>query len=143
MAKRRNKIPTVVLGTLGADAHMVGIWILNRALMEAGLKVVFLGAVVPQQEFIDAAIETNADAILVSSLYGMGVLDCEGMRDACTEAGLIDILLYVGGLLIATEENWENTKQRFLNMGFNRVYPPQTLPRTAIEDLKRDLSIVD
>lgn len=141
--KKGKKTPTVVLGTIGADAHMVGVWILRRALTEAGFKVVYLGAVVPQQEFIDAAVETNADAILVSSLYGMGVLDCEGMRERCIEAGLKDILLYVGGLLVATEEDWEKTEKRFEDMGFNRVYPPQTLPSTAIADLKKDLGLSD
>ena len=143
MVKKGKKTPTVVLGTIGADAHMVGVWILRRALTEAGFKVVYLGAVVPQQEFIDAAVETNADAILVSSLYGMGVLDCEGMRERCIEAGLKDILLYVGGLLVATEEDWEKTEKRFEDMGFNRVYPPQTLPSTAIADLKKDLGLSD
>lgn len=143
MAKKRTKTPTVVLGTIGADAHVVGIWILRRALTEAGFKVAYLGAVVPQQEFIDAAVETKADAILVSSVYGMGVLDCEGMREKCIEAGLKDILLYVGGILIATEEDWAKTEKRFQDMGFNRVYPPQTLPSTAIADLKKDLGISD
>jgi len=66
--------------------------------------VAFLGAVVPQQDFINAAIEIDADAILVSSMYGMGLLDCEGFRDKCIEAGLDDIILYVGGTVAAPIE---------------------------------------
>jgi len=58
---------TVVIGTIGADAHMIGGWILKRALSDAGFNVTYLGAVVPQDEFINAAIETNADAILAIS----------------------------------------------------------------------------
>ena len=79
---------SVVIGTIGADAHMIGGWVLEKAFKEAGFTVAFLGAVVPQQEFINAAIEIDADAILVSSMYGMGLLDCEGLRDKCIEAGL-------------------------------------------------------
>ena len=76
--RRAIRAPVVVLGTIGHDAHIVGSSILRIALEEAGFKVVFLGAVVPPQEFIDAARESAADAILVSSLYGMARIDCNG-----------------------------------------------------------------
>ena len=42
--------------------------------------VVNLGVMVAQEEYIAAAIETNADAILVSSMYGHGEIDCQGLR---------------------------------------------------------------
>ena len=60
----------------------------GKTFEDAGFKVAFLGAVVPQGAFVDAAIEVDADAILVSSMYGMGLLDCEGFRQKCIEAGL-------------------------------------------------------
>ena len=132
---------TVVLGTIGADAHVVGIYILRQALIEAGFKVAYLGSVVSQEEFIGAAIETRADSIWVSSLYGMALLDVEGFRDKCTETGLKDILLYIGGMLTSTDENWEWTERQFKAVGFDRVYPPETLPAGPIADLKKDLGI--
>jgi methylaspartate mutase sigma subunit len=61
---------TVVTGVIGEDVHVVGIRILEYALGEAGFKVVALGSQVSQKEFIDAAVETDADAILISSLSG-------------------------------------------------------------------------
>ena len=87
---------TLVLGVIGADVHAVGVSILNRAFLDAGFDVVNLGVMVSQEEFISAAIETGADAIMVSSLYGQGELDCRGLREKCDEAGLKGILLYVG-----------------------------------------------
>lgn len=39
-------------------------------------------------------------AIWVSSLYGMARIDCAGFREKCQEAGLGDILLYIGGILV-------------------------------------------
>jgi methylaspartate mutase sigma subunit len=134
----------VVIGTIGADAHMIGGWILKRALTDAGFSVTYLGAVVPQDEFINAAIETNADAIFVSSLYGMGIIDCEGFRAKCVERGIGKILLYVGGHLVAPLEfskKFDSVRQKFMEMGFNRVYPPNTEPEVAIADLKKDLGI--
>ena len=132
---------TVVLGTIGSDCHVVGATLLAHALREAGLHVVHLGAICTQEEFVDAARETAADAIWVSSLYGMGLLDCEGLKDKLIEAGLEHVLLYVGGLLVATELPWEETEKRFKDMGFNRVYPPGTTPDKPIADLKKDLAI--
>jgi methylaspartate mutase sigma subunit len=139
-----DKPSTVVLGTIGSDAHMIGIWVIRKALEQYGFKVVFLGAVVPQEEFISAAVESNADAILVSSLYGMGVIDCEGMREKCIEAGLDDILLYVGGMLVAPVEQakaWDGVKKKFEDMGFNVVFPPDTLPEEVPQALIRDLKL--
>ena len=72
----------VVLGVIGADCHAVGNKILAHALRAAGFEVVNLGVLVPQQEFVNAAIETDAKAILVASLYGHGEIDCRGLRDA-------------------------------------------------------------
>ena len=142
--RRRHVNKAVVIGTIGADAHMIGGWVLEKAFKEAGFTVAFLGAVVPQQEFINAAIEIDADAILVSSMYGMGVLDCEGLRDKCIEAGLDDIILYVGGTVAAPielEKNWPEIERRFREMGFDRAFPNTCSAAEAVQALKTDLGI--
>ena len=76
----------LVIGVIGADVHAVGISILEHAFTGAGFEVINLGVMVSQEEYISAAIETNADGIMVSSLYGHGELDCRGLRDKCDEA---------------------------------------------------------
>jgi len=134
----------VVIGTIGSDAHMIGGWVLQKAFKDAGFTVAFLGAVVPQQEFINAAIEIDADAILVSSMYGMGLLDCEGLRQKCIEAGLKDIILYVGGTVAAPlelEKNWPEIERRFKDIGFNRAFPNTCTAAEAVQALKADLGI--
>lgn len=142
--KRRHVNKAVVIGTIGADAHMIGGWVLKKAFEEAGFTVAFLGAVVPQQEFINAAIEIDADAILVSSMYGMGILDCEGLRERCIEAGLDDIILYAGGTVAAPielEKNWPEIERRFKVMGFDRVFPNTVTAKEVVETLKADLGL--
>jgi len=131
----------IVIGTIGQDAHVVGATILAHALREAGFNVAHIGAVCSQEEFVNATKETAADSVWVSSLYGMGLLDCQGLRERLTEAGLGHILLYVGGLLVATELPWDKTERRFKEMGFDRVYPPGTRPEVPIADLKKDLGL--
>jgi len=130
---------TLVLGVIGSDCHAVGNKILDYALTQAGYNVVNIGVLSPQEDFINAAVETNADVIVVSSLYGHGEIDCRGMREKCDEAGLKGIKLYVGGNIVVGKQNWEDVYNRFIAMGFDRVYPPGTTVETTVADLRADL----
>ena len=131
----------LVIGVIGADVHAVGISILQHAFEEAGFEVVNLGVMVSQEEYIAAAIETNADAILVSSLYSHGELDCRGLRDKCDESGLKDILLYVGGNIVVGKQPFDEVEKRFKAMGFDRVFGPGTAPETTVAALYEDLKV--
>ena len=131
----------LVIGVIGADVHAVGISILNHAFEAAGYDVTNLGVMVSQEEFIAAAVETDADGIMVSSLYGHGELDCRGLREKCDEAGLKDILLYVGGNIVVGKQPFDDVERRFKKMGFNRVFGPGTAPETTIEALKEDFNL--
>jgi methylaspartate mutase sigma subunit len=132
---------TVVTGVIGADCHIVGNRILQMALEEAGFKVVALGIMVAQEEFVKAAIETKAGAVLVSSLYGQGELDCQGLRQKFEEAGAGGIHLVVGGNVVVGKQEWSQVESRFLRMGFDRVYPPGADLGRVIANLRRDLEV--
>ena len=130
----------LVTGVIGADTHIVGNRILSMALEEAGFEVIALGALTPSEDFVKAAIETAADAIMVSSLYGQGELDCRGFRDICIEAGLEDILIYVGGNLVVGKQDWPDVERRFIEMGFDRAFPPNTRTDDVVEKLNADFA---
>jgi methylaspartate mutase sigma subunit len=132
--------PTLVTGVIGADTHIVGNRILSLALEKAGYKVVALGALTPAQDFVKAAIETDADGIMVSSLYGQGEIDCRGFRDLCVEAGLEDILIYVGGNLVVGKTSWPEVERKFLDMGFDRAFPPGTRVDAVLDALAHDFA---
>ena len=134
-------LPTLILGVIGADVHAVGNKILNYTFTKAGFNVINLGVMVSQNEFVEAAIEAAADVIIVSSLYGHGEIDCKGLREKCDEAGLNDIILYVGGNLVVGKQDFNAVERVFLDMGFNRVYPPGTDPLLTIEHLKEDFKL--
>ena len=136
--ERRSR--TLVTGVIGADTHIVGNRILSMELERAGYKMVALGALTPAEEFVKAAIETAADGIMVSSLYGQGELDCRGFRALCVEAGLENILLYVGGNLVVGKQDWAGVEQRFLQMGFDRAFPPGTRTDDVIQALDKDFA---
>ena len=141
MSARKKMKGTLVTGVIGEDTHSIGIKILELTSKEAGFKVVPLGIQVTQEEFVDAAIETNAHAILVSSLNGHAPIACLGLRDKCIEAGLTHILLYLGGMLLMRDKSWEEIEKMFKDMGFNRIYTPSVLPPQVIKDLETDIGI--
>lgn len=132
---------TLVIGVIGSDCHAVGNKIMDYALTEEGFDVVNIGVLSPQEDFINAAVETSADAIVVSSLYGHGEIDCRGLREKCEEAGLKNVLLYVGGNIVVGKQDWDDVYGRFRNMGFDRIYPPGTPIETTINNLKEDLHV--
>jgi len=133
------RVPTVITGTVGMDAHVIGTKVLSRALRDAGFKVVELGMQVTPEEFISVAQETRADAILMSSLYGLAVLDLKDFNHKRMEAGLGDVLLYIGGNLVIGRYDPREIEPKFKALGFDRVYPPGAEPEIGIEDLKKDL----
>ena len=139
----QKKKKVLVIGVIGADVHAVGNKILYHAFTEAGFDVVNLGVMVSQEEYISAAIESNADAIVISSLYGQGELDCRGMREKCDEAGLKGIPLLVGGNIVIGKQKFEDVEKRFRAMGFDRAFPPNTPPETTIQALKEILHVED
>ena len=131
---------TVILGVIGSDAHVVGITILEQALSAAGFEVVNLGVQTSQADFVSAAKAHDAEAVLVSSLYGHARQDCEGFHDRLDEAG-VDVPTYVGGNLAVGQDDFETTRERFTEMGFDRVFDAETDPEEAIAALRRDLKI--
>ncbi len=131
--------PTIITGTVGNDAHVIGTKILSRAFRNAGFNVIELGCLTPPEEFIEAAKENRAAAILMSSLYGMAELDLRGFKEKCRESGLDDVLLYIGGILGVSRHDFKEDEEKFKKLGFDRVYPPEADLNIAIENLRDDL----
>lgn len=135
MSGQEKRPYTIVLGVIGFDCHSVGNKILDAFFSERRFKVINLGVMVSQDEFISAAIESAADAILVSSLYGHGEIDCDGLRGRCIERGIGDIILWVGGNLVVGKKDFSEVEEKFLSMGYDRVFPPDTDLEKAAQEL--------
>ncbi|WP_290818850.1 methylaspartate mutase subunit S [Halovivax sp.] len=131
---------TVVLGVIGSDAHVVGITILEQALGAAGFDVKNLGVQTSQEDFAEAALEHEAEAVLVSSLYGHAEQDCQGFHDLLA-AKEVDAITYIGGNLAVGQDDFEHTRATFEALGFDRVFDSETDPEEAIAMLRRDLQL--
>ena len=131
---------TAILGVIGSDCHAVGNKIIEHALAREGFNVINIGVMVSQDEFIDAAIETGARAILVSSIYGHGEIVCDGLRGRCIERGLDRILLYVGGNLVIGKREFAEVETLFKGMGYDRVFAPSVDLAAVAQLLKQDIA---
>ena len=102
---------TVVAGTVGEDEHSVGLReildIKHGGIEKYGVKYHYLGTSVPVGKLLDAAIETGAHAILISTIIShndVHKLQMRKLADLCIERGLRDKLILIAGGTQVTRE---------------------------------------
>jgi len=101
----------VVAGTVGEDEHSVGMReildIKHGGIEKYGVKYHYLGTSVPVAKLIDAAIETGAHAILISTIISHNDVHRQQMKklaELCQEKGIRDkVILIAGGTQVTTE----------------------------------------
>ncbi len=115
---------TIVAGTVGEDEHSVGlreiIDIKHGGIEKYGIKCIYLGTSVPITKLIDAAIETNADAILMSTIISHDDIHYKNMKkthDLAVEKGIRDKIIIIAG---GTQVTPESAKKQGMDAGFGR-----------------------
>lgn len=115
---------TVVAATVGEDEHSVGLKeildIKHGGIEGFGIKYHYLGTSCPVEKLVDAAIETNADAILCSTIISHNNIHYENMRrlvNTTIEKGVRDRLILVGG---GTQVINELALEAGMDAGFGR-----------------------
>ncbi len=101
----------VVAGTVGEDEHSVGlreiIDIKHGGIEKYGIDCEYLGTSVPLEKLVDAAIETNADAILASTIISHDEIHYKNMKrlhELCIEKGIRDkVMILCGGTQVTPE----------------------------------------
>ncbi len=114
----------VVAATVGEDEHSVGmreiIDIKHGGIEGFGIKVNYLGTSVTIQKVVDAAVETNAQAILISTIITHGDIhriNMKKLHDLCVERGVRDkVILVAGGTQVTNDIATESG----MDAGFGR-----------------------
>jgi methylmalonyl-CoA mutase cobalamin-binding subunit len=60
----------ILIGTVGSDVHSVANTLLEKALVDSGLKVQNLGVAVPEDEWMEITQSLNPDLVLIGSMNG-------------------------------------------------------------------------
>jgi methylaspartate mutase sigma subunit len=95
----------------------------------------------PISEFVEAAVETAADAVVLSSSNGHAAISCDGIREAFIESGLGEMLLYIGGNLnVGRVASHEDVERQFQILGFDRVFEPNADLTPALELISADIN---
>ncbi|MFA5849824.1 MAG: methylaspartate mutase subunit S [Bacteroidales bacterium] len=140
MESKFSQKPRVVFGVIGDDIHVVANRILAIGLDAAGFMAINLGTHNTAEDFVEAAIESEAHAVLVSSVNGEGETWCPNFRQRFIEKGMEHIILYVGGNLVVGERRKEDVINLFRSYGFDRVFYQQTDFETVFNLLKEDMT---
>lgn len=95
---KREKLGTIIAGTVKGDVHEVGKDIVVMMLSLAGFDVINLGADVSASDFIAAAESNKADAIAMSSLMSTTMAGQRELIDFLKQLGLREkYKVFVGG----------------------------------------------
>jgi D-ornithine 4,5-aminomutase subunit beta len=114
----------IVAGTVGEDEHSVGlreiIDIKHGGIEKFGFECIYLGTSVALSKLVDAAIETSADAILISTIISHDDVHYKNMKkihDICVEKGVRERLILVAG---GTQVTPDIARKFGMDEGFGR-----------------------
>lgn len=92
------KLGTIVIGVVNGDVHDIGKNLVKIMFEAAGFRVYDLGKNVTAEEFVNAAVEYDADIIAMSALMSVVLSEMKAVREEVDRRGLSDrIKLMVGG----------------------------------------------
>jgi glutamate mutase subunit S (EC 5.4.99.1) len=112
----------VVTGVVGNDIHVVANRLIDLSLQARGFEVFNLGVNTYLEEFFDAAVETGAQVLLISSLNG----EAEGwgreVKRLKAKYNTLDgLIMMIGGNLTVGTGNTEDIVPKYKNYGFDLV----------------------
>jgi len=115
MADRKIK---VIIAKPGLDGHDRGAKVVARALVEAGMEVVYLGLQQTPDSIVRAAVEEDADVIGLSILSGAHMTNFRKVHELMQSSGLGDRLLTGGGIIPTKDQ------EKLKEIGVGKVFGP-------------------
>ncbi len=89
----------VLVAKPGLDGHDRGAKVLARALRDAGMEVIYTGIRQTPQMIVEAAVQEDVDAILMSILSGAHMAIFPKVMELLKQNGVDDVLVMAGGIL--------------------------------------------
>jgi methylmalonyl-CoA mutase C-terminal domain/subunit len=115
MAEKKIKI---IIAKPGLDGHDRGAKVVARALVEAGMEVVYLGLRQTPESIVNAALEEDADVVGLSILSGAHMTHFKRVKELMDKNGLGDRLLTGGGIIPTKDQD------KLKDLGVGRVFGP-------------------
>lgn len=120
-ARPQQTRPTrVVIAKPGLDGHDRGAKVIARALMDAGMEVIYTGLRQTPEQIVAAALQEDADVIGLSILSGAHMHICARVMELVKARGLDDVVVLVGGIIPDADVS------KLQAMGISGVFQPGT-----------------
>ena len=124
----------VLVAKPGLDGHDRGAKVIARALRDAGMEVIYTGIRQTPPMIVEAAIQEDVDAILMSILSGAHMAIFPKVMELLRENGVDDVLVVAGGIL--PDEDIPAIEA----MGVKGNFGPGTPLATIIEFVRANVS---
>jgi len=123
----------VLVAKPGLDGHDRGAKVIARALRDAGMEVIYTGIRQTPEMIVEAAIQEDVDAILMSILSGAHMALFPKVMEFLKKEGVDDILVAAGGIL--PDEDLPAIKE----MGIKGCFGPGTSMDEIIEFVRTNV----
>ena len=120
----------VLIAKPGLDGHDVGAKLVCRALMDAGMEVIYTGLRQSAEAIANAAAENNVDVVGLSILSGAYLPLCRKIQDEFAAREMQDVLLIVGGNVPPRDH------AALAELGVNGVFPTATPFETMVDFIR-------
>ncbi|MEL7566678.1 MAG: cobalamin-dependent protein [Dehalobacterium sp.] len=137
-AKKVTKSIKILLATVGADAHVVGINQIREAFENAEYEVIFLRGMNLPETVAEVAAEAKVDVVGVSNLLGLGMALFPRVKQRLEELGIAEkIVIMAGGRIAEKEEEHAFYEEKIATegldfLGVDGFFGPGTNPQDVI-----------
>ena len=119
----------------GLDGHDRGVKVIARALMHAGMEVIYTGLRQTPEKIVAAVIQEDVDALLMSILSGAHDYLFPRVMELLKERGVTDLLVLGGGVI--PEEDIPGLKA----LGIQEIFGPGSSTETIAKFVKENVKI--
>lgn len=125
----------VLVAKPGLDGHDRGAKIIARALRDAGMEVIYTGIRQTPEMIVEAAIQEDVDAILMSILSGAHMALFPKVMELLKQNNVDDVLVAAGGIL--PDEDIPEIKA----MGIKGCFGPGTATDEIIRFVRENVQV--
>ena len=130
--QKKEKI-RVLVAKPGLDGHDRGAKVICQALRDAGMEVIYTGLRQTPEQIVNAVVQEDVDALLLSILSGAHNTLFPRIMDLLKEKGMGNILVLGGGVI--PQEDIPQLKQ----LGIKEIFGPGTKTQTIIDYIKENI----
>lgn len=130
---KMNRPIRVVVAKPGLDGHDRGAKVIARALLDAGMEVIYTGLRQTPEQIAETVIQEDADVVALSCLSGAHNHLFPKVVNLLKDKGVDDVLIFGGGVI--PEEDIPFLKES----GMAEIFTPGTPTSVTVEFIRNNI----